>query len=187
VPTAEESPVAPISPYAASKAAAELASLSSGLDVVVARPFQHEGPGRDDRFAVGSWTKQIAALEARGGGTIRVGDLTARRDITDVRDVCRAYQLMLDGAVPAGVYNVASGRAVEMRELLELLIAQARCDIEVEVDPALVRPADRTAVCGDASKLVAVTGWTPTVPLEQTLADTLDGARQALAERVPSR
>lgn len=186
LPTPEEAAVAPISPYAASKAAAELACVTCGLDVVVARPFQHEGPGRDDRFAVGSWTKQIAALELHGGGTIRVGDLTARRDLTDVRDVCRAYELMIDRAVPEGVYNVASGRAVEMGEVLELLIAQASCEVEIEIDPTLVRSPDGTAVCGDASKLTAATGWRPRVPLEQTLADTLDAARQAFAERIPS-
>jgi GDP-4-dehydro-6-deoxy-D-mannose reductase len=182
IPTPEESPIAPVSPYAASKAAAELACGQSQLDVVITRPFQHEGPGRDERFAIGSWTRQIARLEAAGGGALQVGDLTSRRDITDVRDVCLAYEALLDRAVPAGVYNVASGRAVQMQEVLDLLVAQARCAVEVEVDPARSRPTDLAAVCGDASKLRAATGWTPTIPLEQTLADALEAARAAVAE-----
>jgi GDP-4-dehydro-6-deoxy-D-mannose reductase len=179
IPTTEESPVAPLSPYAASKAAAELACASSTLDVVVVRPFQHEGPGRDERFAVGSWVTQIARAEESGGGTVRVGDLSSRRDLTDVRDMCRAYELLLDPSVPAGTFNVASGRALEMREVLELLVGLAEVPIEVEADPALNRPSDLSIVCGDASRLRAATGWEPMIPLEQTLADTLDAARRA--------
>ncbi len=189
VPTPEDAPIAPISQYAASKAAAEVAcglASRSGLDVVVARAFQHEGPGRDERFAVGSWTAQIARAEEAGGGTVLVGDLSSRRDITDVRDVCRAYELLLDTSVPAGTYNVASGRVVEMRELLDLLVGMARCPIQVEPDPSRSRPSDLTIISGDASRLQAATGWAPTIPLEQTLADTLDFARQAATERMAS-
>jgi GDP-4-dehydro-6-deoxy-D-mannose reductase len=186
LPTPEESPIAPLSPYAASKAAAELACGTSNVDAVVTRAFQHEGPGRDERFAIGSWTRQIARLEEAGGGTLQVGDLSSRRDITDVRDVCRAYELLLDRAVSAGIYNVASGRMVSMREVLDLLVAGARCSIEIEVDPARSRPTDLPAMCGDASKLRAATGWTPTIPLEQTLADALEAARQAVSEKMTS-
>jgi GDP-4-dehydro-6-deoxy-D-mannose reductase len=182
VPTPEDEPLEPISPYAASKAAAEVAcdqARRTGVDVVVARAFQHEGPGRDERFAVGSWTAQIARAEETGGGTVRVGDLSAKRDITDVRDVCRAYQLLLDSSVPAGTYNVASGHAVEMREVLDLLVGMARSPIEVELDPARSRPSDLPVVSGDASRLREATGWEPMIPLEQTLVDTLDAARRA--------
>jgi len=186
LPTREESPIAPLSPYAASKAAAELACGTSNVDVIVTRAFQHEGPGRDERFAIGSWTRQIARLEEAGGGTLQVGDLSSRRDITDVRDVCRAYELLLDRAVSAGIYNVASGRAVLMRQVLDLLVAMARRPIEIEVDPARSRPTDLPAMCGDASKLRAATGWTPTIPLEQTLADALEAARQAVSAKVTS-
>ena len=182
IPTPEESPIAPLSPYAASKAAAELACAQSELDIVITRPFQHEGPGRDERFAIGSWTRQIARLEAAGGGRLQVGDLTSRRDITDVRDVCRAYELLLDRTVPGGAYNVASGTAVRMQDVLGMLIAQARCPIDVEVDPTRSRPTDLAAVCGDASKLKAATGWAPTIPLEQTLVDALEAARAAVTE-----
>ncbi len=109
--------------------------------MVVARAFQHEGPGRDERFAVGSWTAQIARAEEAGGGTVLVGDLSSKRDITDVRDVCRAYELLLDPAVPAGTYNVASGRVVGLGEVLDLLVGMARCPIRVERDPRAAGPA----------------------------------------------
>jgi GDP-4-dehydro-6-deoxy-D-mannose reductase len=189
VPTAEDAPFAPVSPYAASKAAAEIAAEQArhgGVDVVVARAFQHEGPGRDERFAVGSWAAQIARAEEAGGGTVRVGDLSARRDITDVRDVCRAYVLLLEPSVPAGTYNVATGRAVEMREVLERLIELAEVPLEIEPDPDRIRPSDLPVVAGDASRLRAVTGWTPTIPLEQTLAETLGAARREVTERMAS-
>ena len=187
LPTSEEAPLAPLSQYAASKAAAELAcdvGRRGGIDVVVTRAFQHEGPGRDERFAIGSWTAQIARAEESGGGTVLVGNLSPTRDITDVRDVCRAYELLLDRSVPAGTYNIASGRSVEIREVLDLLVGLARSPIEIEHDPARMRPADLEATCGDASKLRAATGWTPSIPLEQTLADTLDHARRAVAARM---
>jgi GDP-4-dehydro-6-deoxy-D-mannose reductase len=186
IPTPEESRIAPLSPYAASKAAAELACVQTPIDVVVARSFQHEGPGRDERFAIGSWTRQIARLEEAGGGTIQVGDLSSRRDITDVRDVVRAYLLLLDPSVPPSIYNVASGHAVTMKDVLDKLLALAQCPIDVEIDPTRSRPTDVPEVCGDATKLRTATGWTPTIPLEQTLADALEAARQAVAERMAS-
>ena len=188
IPTTENAPVVPLSPYAASKAAAEVAASQAqraGLDVVVARAFQHEGPGRDERFAVGSWSAQIARAEDAGGGTVLVGDLSARRDITDVRDVCRAYEALLDRSVPAGTYNVASGGAVEMHEVLDILVGLAECAIEVVRDPERARPADLPVVCGDSTLLRATTSWTPTIPLDETLADTLQAARAA-AERMAS-
>jgi GDP-4-dehydro-6-deoxy-D-mannose reductase len=188
VPTSEDEPVAPLSPYAASKAAAELAcaqaARGSRIDVVVARAFNHEGPGRDERFAVGSWTSQIVRLEAEGGGTLLVGDLSAERDLTDVRDVCRAYSLLLDSGVPAGTYNVASGRAVPMGHVLELLVEQAGVPVKVEQEETRLRPADIPTLAGDASRLRVATGWKPEIPLERTLADTLEAARQAEVSRV---
>jgi GDP-4-dehydro-6-deoxy-D-mannose reductase len=178
IPTPEDERIAPLSPYAASKAAAELACRFSGLDVVVARATNHEGPGRDERFAVGSWTRQIARLEAEGGDTLRVGDLSGERDIVDVRDVCRAYGLMLDPSVPAGTYNVASGKTVTMADVVELLVGLARVPVRIERHEARVRPADIPRLSGDSSKLRAATGWEPEIPLEQTLADTLAAARE---------
>lgn len=183
IPTTEDAPVAPLSPYAASKAAAEVAAgqaQRAGLDVVVARPFQHEGPGRDERFAVGSWSAQIVRAEELGGGIVQVGDVAARRDITDVRDVVRAYEALLDPSVPAGTYNIASGRAVAMQEVLDILVGLSGSPLEVERDPERIRPANLPIISGDSSRLRAATGWEPTIPLEQTLADTLQAARAAV-------
>lgn len=183
IPTPETAPTAPLSPYAATKAAAEVAcdqAARRGLDVVVARAFNHEGPGRDARFAVGSWTQQIARLEEAGGGVLEVGDLTAQRDITDVRDVCRAYTLLLGERAPAGTYNVASGRSVAMSRIVEILVDLARCPIQIEQRAERMRPADIPKIEGDASKLREATGWQQQIPLEQTLADALDAARRAL-------
>jgi GDP-4-dehydro-6-deoxy-D-mannose reductase len=186
IPTPEEAPFVPVSPYAASKAAAEMAARqaqAAGLDVVVARSFQHEGPGRDERFAVGSWTRQIAELEPAGGGTLLVGDLTARRDITDVRDVCRAYRALLDPAVPAATYNVSTGKAVGMDEVVQLIVGLARSPVEVEQDPSRIRPSEIPVLAGDPARLNAATGWEPTIPLERTLADALDYARSAVNDK----
>jgi GDP-4-dehydro-6-deoxy-D-mannose reductase len=182
----EDRPAAPVSPYAASKAAAEVACAqavrASGLDVVVARPYAHVGPGQDERFAVGSWTRQIARLERDGGGALLVGDLSAERDLTDVRDVCRAYRLLLDPGVPAGTYNVASGDVVGLGDVVERLVALARVPVRVEQDPARLRPSDLPRLAGDAARLRAATGWVPMIALDTTLADALEAARGGLAE-----
>lgn len=182
LPTPESAPLSPLSPYAATKAAAEIAcsqSARGGLDVVIARAFNTEGPGRDERFALGSWAHQIARLEEAGGGVLAVGDLSAERDITDVRDVCGAYTLLLHEAVEAGTYNVASGRGVPMSDVVELFISLARCPVEVEQRDDRVRPVEIPRMVGDASRLREATGWQPEIPLEQTVADMLEAVRAA--------
>lgn len=187
-PTPEGAPVRPLSPYSASKAAAEIAcaqAAASGLDIVVARAFPHTGPGQDERFAIGSWSRQIARLEAAGGGALLVGDLSAQRDLTDVRDVCRAYDLMLDRGVKAGTYNVASGRMVPMARVVELLVGLAEVPVRVERDETLLRPIEIPKLSGNWARLREATGWEPRIPLEQTLADTLGAARKSELERVP--
>lgn len=181
VPTPEESPVDPVSPYGASKAAAELACRQArDLDVVVARSFPHVGPGQNERFSVASWAAQLARLRSEGGGTLLVGDLDVERDLTDVRDVCRAYRLMLDRALPAGTYNVASGRAVPLKRVLELLVEAAGVPVTIERDPSRLRPAEVRVVAGDASKLRAATGWEPSIPLERTVVDVLESAQRTV-------
>lgn len=186
IPTPESAPLAPLSPYAASKAAAELACerarRADGLQVVVARPFTHVGPGQSETFAVGSWTRQLAQLEAEGGGALSVGDLAVARDLTDVRDVSRAYRLLLDPAVPARTYNVASGGPVTLERVVETLVGLVDCPVTVERDPARLRQSDLPVQAGDASLLTETTGWLPEIPLERTLADALDYARSALRQ-----
>jgi GDP-4-dehydro-6-deoxy-D-mannose reductase len=179
IPTPEDAPAEPVSPYAASKAAAEIACRQSELDVVIARAFPHVGPGQDERFAIGSWTAQLARLRAKGGGVLRVGDLGVERDLNDVRDVCRAYRLMLDRGAPAGTYNVCSGRAVSLKRVVELLVGLAGVEVEVQRDDARLRRAEVPVLRGDPTKLKETTGWQPEMPLEQTLADALEAAARA--------
>jgi GDP-4-dehydro-6-deoxy-D-mannose reductase len=185
-PASEDHELAPLSPYAASKAAAEIACSVAqrvdGLDVLVTRSFLHAGPGQSERFAIGSWTAQIARLERAGGGTLLVGDLSVERDILDVRDVCRGYRLLLDPAVPADFYNVASGTTVPLSRVVELLVGMARCRVDVRQDPARARRVDVRVLCGDPSRLSSATGWRPEIPLEKTLADALEHARNVVAE-----
>lgn len=176
IPTSEDAPVRPLSPYAASKAAAELACRQSGLDVVVARAFPHAGPGQDERFAVGSWTAQLARLGGEGG-VLSVGDLDVQRDVLDVRDVCRAYGLLLDRRVPAGTYNVSSGRPVFLSRVVELLVELAGVPVTVERDEERLRSTEIATLSGDPAKVRAATGWEPRIPLERTLADALEAAR----------
>jgi nucleoside-diphosphate-sugar epimerase len=189
MPTPESAPVAPISPYAASKAAAELACQDyalRGLDIVVTRTFNIEGPGRDERFAIGSWTRQLARLEAQGGGVLEVGDLSSERDVTDVRDVCRAYTLLLEERVEPGTYNVATGRAISLEQIVELLVSLADCEVQVEQRPERLRPVEIPRLCGDASRLRSVTRWQPELTLTETLTDALAEAREAVAAETPA-
>ena len=180
IPTPEDEPIAPVSPYGASKAAAELACRQAVDDLVIARSFPHIGPGQDERFAAASWAGQLARLGAEG--ELRVGDLDVERDLSDVRDFCRAYRLLLDPKVPAGTYNVASGTLVPLRRVLDLLIEAAGIHVNVIRDDARLRPSDIRTVAGDARRLRSATGWQPEIPLEQTLEDILDTSR-ATAEK----
>ncbi len=183
-PALEDDAVRPISPYAASKVGAEVAAERAarvdGLDVIVVRPFQHVGPGQDARFAIGSWTGQIAALEREGGGVLHVGDLTVERDLLDVRDVARAYVALLERSVRPGVYNVSTGKAVAFEEVVRTLVGLARCRIDVAQQPRLKRPVEIRRLVGDPSRLMDATGWKPSFSLEATLRDALDAARRSL-------
>jgi len=173
---------APRNPYAAGKLAAEALALayarSYGVDAVVTRAFNHIGPGQDERFAVASFAAQIARAAAGNERVVRVGNLDAQRDFLDVRDVCEAYALLLEGRGETGeIYNVASGTATPMREILRRLIEAARVAVEVRDDPARMRPADVPLSVGDAAKLRVATGWTPQIPLSAALRAVYDDAR----------
>ena len=181
-PICEHEPLAPRSPYGVSKAAADLVASQSALDVAVVRPFNHIGPGQDSRFAIASFCSQIALIE-RGESppTIKVGNLDAHRDLSDVRDVVEAYRLLLAPHGPRGPFNVASGQAHRIGEVLGSLIALARRPIEIEIDKQRLRPSDVPLLCGNAARLAIATGWAPIYTLANTLADTLDAARRASA------
>ena len=172
----------PKSPYAASKIAAESLAFayarSYGVDAVVARPFNHVGAGQDPRFAVAAFAAQIAAVAAGGDPVVRVGNLETARDILDVRDVCEAYALLLEGRGEAGeIYNICSGTATPMREVLRRLIEIAHVAVEVREDTARMRAVDVPVSLGDASKLRAATGWAPRIPLTAALRAVYDDAR----------
>jgi GDP-4-dehydro-6-deoxy-D-mannose reductase len=184
-PLREDAPLRPVTPYGASKAAADLVALqmhlADHLDVVRIRPFGHTGPGQTDQFVVPALAMRIARAERDGIDEIPVGSLDAVRDLSDVRDVVRAYRLLaLDG--DAGeAYNVCSGAGVSIRQIAETLLGHARRDIRLVTDPALVRAVDAPRMVGDNTKLRARTGWAPEFPLEATLADVLDAARATAA------
>jgi GDP-4-dehydro-6-deoxy-D-mannose reductase len=174
----EDDPLVPQNPYGLSKLAQELLTLRSipdGIDVRVARAFNHIGPRQDPFFAAPGFARRIADIErGRWAPEISVGNLDAQRDLTDVRDTVRAYRLILERGVPGRPYNVCSGRAVTIRHLLDLLIARARCPVTVKVDPARYRPNDNPILLGDPSRLRDELGWTPEIPLERTVDDLLE-------------
>jgi GDP-4-dehydro-6-deoxy-D-mannose reductase len=175
----EASPLQPITPYAASKAAADLLSYQytrfPGLEIVRVRPFNHIGPGQSTEYAVPNWARQIAAIE-RGEQppVLEVGDLRPSRDLTDVRDVVEAYLLLMERGNSGEVYNVASGQPRTMQEVLDRLLGLARVKVEVRQQAKLLRAAENLHHCGDASKLRRLTGWSPRFTLEQTLSDILE-------------
>ncbi len=174
----EGDPVAPCSPYAASKLGAEVAALEvrrrTGLRVVIARPFAHTGPGQDPRFAIPAMAHRVRTARKIGAPAINVGNLDAVRDILDVRDVVAAYAALLEAGVPGEVYNIASGEGHALREVLERLQEMVGWRVIAEYDPGLARRADILHLVGDAGKLHAATAWAPRIPLDQTLQDLLD-------------
>lgn len=178
LPLTEASPIRPVSPYAASKAAAEVLAVQSflgrGVAAVVARPFNHAGPGQSPDFVVAAFARRIVAARAEGASSLVVGNLSSRRDITDVRDVVRAYRLLALRGEPGEAYNICSGADVAIEDLVRRMCELAGVPgLALDVDPALLRPADVPVLRGDPSKLAAASGWRPEVSLDQTLADTL--------------
>jgi GDP-4-dehydro-6-deoxy-D-mannose reductase len=179
VPLREDAPLRPTSPYAASKIAqgylALQYALSPGLHVVRTRTFHHTGPRRGEQFAESSFARQLAEIEiGQRPPRLLVGNLQAVRDFTDVRDVVRAYWLLLERGAPGEVYNVCSGRGVRLADLLDRLIALSGLRVEVQVDAARLRTVDAPILVGDPGRLRAATGWEPTIPLDRTLRDLLD-------------
>jgi GDP-4-dehydro-6-deoxy-D-mannose reductase len=185
LPLREDAPLRPVTPYGASKAAADVVALqmhlADHLDVVRVRPFGHTGPGQSDQFVVPALATRIARAERDGVDEIPVGSLTAVRDLSDVRDVVRAYRLLAEQGAAGEAYNVCSGVGVSIQEIADQLLAHATRPIRLVTDPALVRPVDAPRMVGDNTKLRTATGWTPEYPLAQTLADVLDAARARVA------
>lgn len=183
VPVKESNPLRPLSPYAVSKIAQDLLAFqyfkSYGMWIVRTRAFNHEGPRRGDVFVTSSFAKQIALAETgKGPPVLNVGNLEARRDFSDVRDVVRAYWLVLELGVAGEVYNIGSGKAWRIADVAEMLIDMAKVPIEIRHDPARMRPSDVPLLQADTTKFRAATGWEPQIPFETTLRDTLEFWRE---------
>jgi GDP-4-dehydro-6-deoxy-D-mannose reductase len=184
----EDTPVCPESPYGVSKLAQEMrgarAHRVDGSHVLLPRAFNHTGPGQAPTFVTSGFAQQVAAIEAGERlPVIEVGNLESRRDLTDVRDTVRAYQLIMERGIPGRVYNVCSGRAHRVGDLLQALVDRARVKVDIKVDPGRVRPMDNPLVLGDPARLRDETGWEPRIPIEQTLEDLLAFWRRTYSER----
>jgi GDP-4-dehydro-6-deoxy-D-mannose reductase len=178
MPLHENAALSPSTPYAASKAASEMAALQFfltwGLPIVVVRPFSHTGPGQTDRFVCSSFARQlaeIAAAPSKRRATISVGNLNLRRDFSDVRDIVRGYHLLLEKGQPGQPYFLCSGRAVSLAAILQTLRECFPTQVDVLVDPKRLRSNETPAIWGDYSKAQQATGWSPTIPLETTLQE----------------
>ncbi len=187
-PIRESNPLRPLSTYAVSKIAQDYLGYqyfqSYGLKVIRTRGFNHTGPRRGDVFVTSNFAKQLARIKAGlSEPVIHVGNLTATRDFTDVRDMVRAYWLAVTKGKPGEVYNIASGQAITIQELLDRLIELTDVEVEVRQDPARMRPSDVEILIGDYSKFREDTGWEPQIPFEQTLRDTVEYWRQRIANQ----
>ncbi len=194
LPLRESAPLNPQQPYAVSKAAQEGVAVETGVrwgfPVIVARSFNHTGPGQRPVFVVPAMARRVLAVKRGGATVIPAGNVDVRRDIGDVRDVVRAYRLLLEASVAGRlgsgpvVLNVATGRAEMIRWLIEQLCALAGITAAVQIDPALVRAGDPPEIRGDASLLTALTGWRPEIPLDRTLAELLAEAEVHAGARI---
>ena len=184
LPVNEDSPLRPGNPYAVSKASCDMLGRqyadSYGMRVMRMRPFNHAGPGQSEEYVVSSLARQIAEAEIAGRGecVLRTGNPESARDFTDVRDVVRAYALAAE--IGPGAFNVCSGSATSVAELVELASAEARVAVRHEVDPSRLRAHDAPGLYGSHERLTAACGWRPEIPLEQTVRDTLDWWRERL-------
>lgn len=183
VPISETNPLRPLSPYGVSKVGQDLLGYqyheSYGLHIVRTRSFNHTGPRRGDVFVSSNFSKQIARIEkGKQEPVIHVGNLEARRDFTDVRDIVKAYWLSLEECEPGEVYNIGSGKDVTIRKMLDILLGFSDIEIEVQQDPDRMRPSDVMILRADVTKFHETTGWTAEIPLEKTLEDLLDYWRE---------
>ncbi len=178
LPVNENAPLAPLSPYAASKAAAEQLVLQAfrayDQPVLVARPFNHIGPGQSDSYVVSALAKRVLSAKKNGARSVLVGNLESRRDFTDVRDVVKAYHQMIQFGEPGGTYNVCSGRSISIAELAQKLNEMAGAHVLLKRDPQLVRDVEVSDIYGDSSKCRTELSWTPVIPIEESLRDVLE-------------
>lgn len=185
VPVQEDNVLRPGNIYAATKACQNMIGAiyaqAYGMDVMMVRAFNHVGPNQSPIFVVADFCKQTAEIEAGlKEPVIKVGNLSARRDFSDVRDVVRAYVELMEKGKAGETYNVGSGNAVEIRKILDMILSRSKKEIRVEVEPSRMRPVDVPVIEADISKLKACTGWEQKITLEETIQDTLEYWRQKL-------
>jgi GDP-4-dehydro-6-deoxy-D-mannose reductase len=185
LPITEANPLRPLSPYAVSKVAQDLLGFqyfkSYGLKIVRTRAFNHTGPRRGDVFVTSNFAKQLVEIKCgKREPVLRVGNLEAVRDFTDVRDVARAYALALEKGIPGEVYNIASGKGIKIRDLLDKLVALSGAEIHIEQDPSRLRPSDVELLTGSAEKFKKATGWKQEIPLDKTLEDLIGYWREKI-------
>lgn len=185
LPITEATPFRPVTPYAASKVAADQLALQAWLghklETIRVRAFNHLGPGQTTKFVAPAIAERIARNERDGSLSVPVGNLTPRRDLTDVRDVVRAYRLLMMNGEPGEAYNVCTGHDLTIADLAERLVSLAATPMTLEADPELQRPVETPVLRGDPTRLNAATGWTPEITLAVTLQDILDEHRVAVS------
>ncbi len=179
LPIDEETPLNPANPYAVSKLTQDFLGkqyfLSYGFQIIRARPFNHIGPGQSPNFVVASFAQKIVEIEkGKRDPVLPIGNVEAKRDFTDVRDVVRAYALLVEKGIAGEVYNVGTGVSYKVSDILDKLLSLTKTKIKVEVDKSFIRPSDVPELVCDPTKLKKLTGWEPKIPLEKTLKDTLD-------------
>ncbi len=179
VPTDEDVPLRPLTPYAVSKVGQDVMGFQyfaqHDLPVIRVRPFNHTGPGHDARFVIPGLARQLAQIEAEQcEPVLRVGNVNVERDFSDARDMVRAYRLALVAGTPGDVYNLGRGQSMRVADMVDELIALCRVPVQARVDPALLRPTDIPRQEADTRKFTTLTGWQPLIPWHTTLADTLD-------------
>lgn len=183
LPIKETNPLRPLSPYAVSKLAMDYMGYqyheSYGVRIIRTRGFNHTGPRRGDTFAESNFAKQVALIEkGKQEPVISVGNLDAKRDYTDVRDMVRGYLVAVEKCDPGDVYNIASGSAIRIGDMLDMLIGMSKIKVTIKEDPARMRPSDVPVLIGDASKFMAKTGWKTEIPFEKTMEDLLNYWRE---------
>jgi len=179
LPIDEGTPLRPTNPYAVSKITQDYLGLqyilSCKFDVVIVRPFNHTGPGQAPNFAIPAFSKQIAMIEkGQQEPILKTGNLSAKRDFSDVRDIVKGYGLLMEKGITGEVYNIGSGKSHSTKELLDMLLSMSDKKIEIQQDPSKFRPIEVPDVYCDYTKLNSLTGWKPEIPIEKTLKDTLD-------------
>lgn len=185
LPLNEESPMRPTSPYGVSKITQDYLAfqnyLAYNMNIIRVRPFNHIGPGQTAVFVVPAFAKQIAEIEKGNKEPIlKVGNLEAKRDFTDVRDIVRAYVMLMEKGKSGEVYNIGSGKSHKIQEILDMLLGMSKTKVQIVEDPNLLRPSDIPETRCDNTKITKTTGWTPEIPIEQSLEDVLNYWRETV-------